>query len=193
MHGDWSSTDVLHSWPNVDTSLTSPSSGGTAHFLLCTLCLPLMPLCFYCLLQSTAVSYALSCHTSPTYFSSPGSSPNGGTALHIASGTQEGKGLDLEVIIQVDKEDAWRTMAELTGLVWHLAARPPITGDWGHTLLLAVKHKMGSLGREVRMSPARTSRLDTVFLTHLLWHSLRIHGETDNWYVSLHVPLFSLH
>lgn len=112
----------------------------------------------------------------------------------LAAGTKEGKGLNVDEVIN----PSWQARlvkdkgrADCTRLESCCPSSWPVKGS---TRLFSVQHKMRSQGSEVCMSLARTSRLDTVFLIHLLWHSFEEYMDKPTTSsVSLHVPLFSLH
>lgn len=93
----------------------------------------------------------------------------------LAAGTKEGKGLNLEEVINLSWQDQWRTMAERTGQAWTAAALLAHLGKLPPSFI--VQHKMRSQRTEAGTSLAKTSRLDTVFLTHLLWHSFEKYTE----------------
>lgn len=112
----------------------------------------------------------------------------------LAAGTKEGKGLNADEVIN----PSWQArLVKDNGRADGTRLESCCPSSWpvkGSTRLFSVQHKVRSQGSEVWMSLARTSRLDTVFLIHLLWHSFEEYmDKPTTGSVSLHVPLFSLH
>lgn len=96
-----------------------------------------------------------------------------------ASGATEDKGLDLaELVIQVNEPAMEGATASASGRrpAWHLL---DLANWWKEPHCFCCQTQAVA---EVRRSLARTSRLDTVFLIHLLWHSLEEYMEKPtNW------------